>query len=335
MSAPLISVIVPVYKVEKYLEKCIESIVNQSYSNLEIILVDDGSPDLCGKICDIYAEKDSRIKVIHKKNGGVSTARNAALDIMQGDYVGFVDSDDYIDLKMYEYLINYIIEYEADISICEFRKIYESNGEIQADNPRIIQCLNNLQAMELLIGDEIIGSQPCNKLFRAELFKNIRFPQGRVYEDIAIMHRVFSKANRVVCSSQMMYNYLIRGNSTSYSQSPQWGYSLYKAFADRYNYIKNYFPSLEKVAESKLIGIAVGMYIHLQKFPSNKEMRNWEKEISNQLKKHRKTIWNMKEIRLIRRIDAYVLSIFPSVIKIKYKIFYRISGAKNEYIKNR
>lgn len=328
MSVPLISVIVPVYKVEKYLEKCIESIVNQSYSNLEIILVDDGSPDFCGKICDIYAERDSRIKVIHKKNGGLSTARNAALDIMQGDYVGFVDSDDYIDLKMYEYLFNHIIEYKADISICEFRKIYESNGEIQADNLETIQCLNNSQAMELLIGDEIIGSQPCNKLFKAELFENIRFPEGRVYEDIAIMHRVFSKANRVVCSSKMMYNYFIRENSTSYSQSPQWGYSLYKAFADRYAYIKNYFPSLEKVAESKLIGIALGMYIHLQKFPSNKDIINWEKEISNQLKKHRKRILNIQEMSIARRIDGYILSIFPSVIKLKYKIFYTINGAK-------
>ena len=128
MENKLISIIVPVYKVENYLNKCIDSILNQTYKNLEIILVDDGSPDNCGKICDEYAKKDNRIKVIHKENGGLSDARNVALDIAKGEYIGFVDSDDFIEKDMYETLYNLVENYSADISSVSFYKVI--NGKI-------------------------------------------------------------------------------------------------------------------------------------------------------------------------------------------------------------
>ena len=129
MNNPLISVIVPVYKAEAYLEKSVKSIINQTYKNLEIILVDDGSPDRCGEMCDEFAKKDSRIRVIHKANGGQSSARNAALDIMAGDYVGFVDSDDWIEPNMYEHLYNLILKNNAQISVCGLQCDYD-DGKI-------------------------------------------------------------------------------------------------------------------------------------------------------------------------------------------------------------
>ena len=127
---PLISVIVPVYKAEKYLDKCVQSIVNQTYKNLEIILVDDGSPDNCPEMCDEWAKKDSRIKVIHKENGGVSSARNAGLDNSFGDYIGFVDSDDFIENDFYECLYDNLVENGADISFCTFKTLDEKNRGI-------------------------------------------------------------------------------------------------------------------------------------------------------------------------------------------------------------
>ena len=120
MNEPLVSVIVPVYKVEKYLDKCVESIVGQTYKNLEIILVDDGSPDNCPAMCDKWADRDSRIKVIHKQNGGVSSARNAGIDAVQGEFIGFVDSDDWLEPDMYDCLVKNALEYNADISRCGY-----------------------------------------------------------------------------------------------------------------------------------------------------------------------------------------------------------------------
>lgn len=134
----LISVIVPVYKVEKYLHRCVDSIINQTYKNLEIILVDDGSPDNCPKICDEYAQKDQRIKVIHKKNAGISEARNAGLEIAQGEFVAFVDSDDYIDSTMYEKMLLLAQKEKNDLVLCGFKKVSE-DGKIENFNEKIMQ----------------------------------------------------------------------------------------------------------------------------------------------------------------------------------------------------
>ena len=132
MSKPLLSIIVPVYNVEKYIERCIKSILNQSFTNFELILVDDGSPDNCGKICDEYKKKDSRIKVIHKKNGGLSDARNAGIERAKGEYIAFVDSDDFINKYMYEILYKNAKKWDADISICNFKMVCE-NDRIDED----------------------------------------------------------------------------------------------------------------------------------------------------------------------------------------------------------
>lgn len=130
-----ISIIIPVYKVENYLERCVESVLNQTHQNLEIILVDDGSPDRCGKMCDLYSQKDNRIKVIHKENGGLSDARNVALDIATGDYIGFVDSDDYVEEDMFKTLYQLAEKYQADISSVSFYKVL-GNQVISARNSR-------------------------------------------------------------------------------------------------------------------------------------------------------------------------------------------------------
>lgn len=203
----LISIIIPVYKVEKYLRRCLDSVLNQSYKNLDIILVDDGSPDKCGDICDEYSKKDSRVRVIHKKNAGLSDARNTGLNMARGNYVAFVDSDDYIDAVMYERLHDAIINNNADIAICGFRKINEDGKPIESINV----------GQALYSGFEILNSHlmtkweywvvAWNKLYKKCLFDDIKYPKGKIHEDSFIVHELFYKAERVICIVNNYYNY--------------------------------------------------------------------------------------------------------------------------------
>lgn len=213
-----ISIIVPVYNVEKYLENCIESILNQTFKDFELILVDDGSTDNSGKICDIYKKKDSRIKVIHKNNGGLSSARNAGLDIASGQYIGFVDSDDSIHPQMYELLYSKIIDYDAMIAICNYKKVNEINlipdyidskEDISIIEFSNLESLNNLYNKNNKI-DYIIS---CNKLYNQKIFNKIRYPIGKIHEDEFIAHKVLFESNKIIYLDKELYYYLQRQNS--------------------------------------------------------------------------------------------------------------------------
>lgn len=212
MGNDLISIIIPVYKVEEYLEKCIESVLKQTYTNLQIILVDDGSPDNCGKICDEYAKKDPRIEVIHKVNGGLSDARNVGIAKAKGKYIGFVDSDDYIKEDMYEILINVIKEYDADVSICNLYDVIDGKEYIR-NNENGIQKYSRLEILKEVLLDKNIQSYAWNKLYKKELFDEIKYPIGKKYEDIGTTFYVFEKCNKIVVTSKPEYYYLKRSDS--------------------------------------------------------------------------------------------------------------------------
>lgn len=209
----LISVIIPVYKVEKYLDKCIQSVINQTYSNLEIILVDDGSPDNCPQLCDDWANKDERIKVIHKKNGGLSDARNAGLDIAIGEYIAFVDSDDYIESDMYECLLDKIIKTQSQMAICNFEYV-DTDGNITTLNTMGQDCcFSSRQILADWCGNDLVYYVVVwNKLYSRKCWENIRFPVGKIHEDNFVMYKLFFTCNRIVCSKTKKYNYVQRNN---------------------------------------------------------------------------------------------------------------------------
>ena len=192
----LISIIIPVYNVEKYLERCVKSVINQTYKNLEIILVDDGAKDNSGKMCDELSKLDSRIKVIHKENGGLSDARNFGLKIATGDYIGFVDSDDYIADDMYETLYYTIKNNNADISIVSFYEMYKEKVIGVRDSGNL-EILSKQEAMKELLIDTKIQSYAWNKLFKKELFNDLKFPTGKNFEDIATTLLLFEKCDKV------------------------------------------------------------------------------------------------------------------------------------------
>ena len=213
---PSVSIIVPVYSVEPYLRKCIDSIIKQTYKNLEIILVDDGSPDSCGDICDEYAARDERIIVIHKQNGGLSDARNAGLDVAKGDYVQFVDSDDWIEKDCCETAIQKASIFHADIVCFGYLESFPSGRDVK----HVVESSgerNKLELVkELVSGEGVIRDYVWNKLFRRNLLDGIRFPKGRCFEDMDVTYKLFHRAYKIYTVNTIFYHYIRRSGSLAY-----------------------------------------------------------------------------------------------------------------------
>ena len=206
---PLISMIVPVYRVERYLDRCIRSIISQTYQNLEIILVDDGSPDKCGEICEAFAKNDSRIRVYHKQNGGLSDARNFGVEHAHGEYMAFVDSDDYIAPHYIEYLLNLLNKYHADISACCMAQTYEDTVDYgineEIPNERL---LTGKEACRELLGTlYMVLVTAWGKLYRSDIVKKYPFPVGKIHEDEATTCKYYYEANRVAVGNRCLYAY--------------------------------------------------------------------------------------------------------------------------------
>ncbi len=252
MEEDLISIVIPVYKVEKYLEKCIESVLKQTYTNLQIILVDDGSPDNCGKICDEYAKRDSRIDVIHKVNGGLSEARNVGISKAKGRYIGFVDSDDYIKENMYEILLNLIKEYNADASICNLYDVIEGKEYIRNKNNGI-QEYSRLDILKEVLLDKNIQSYAWNKLYKKELFDEVKYPIGKKYEDIGTTFYIFEKCNKIVVTSEPEYYYLKRSDSLVNNVTESTVFDYMELILQRYLYINDNIKELKQYNDYYLV----------------------------------------------------------------------------------
>lgn len=240
---PLISVIVPVYKVEAYLDRCIGSITAQTYRNLEILLVDDGSPDRCGEICDGWAARDDRIRVIHKENGGAGKARNIALDLARGELIGMVDSDDYIAPRMYEHLYSLMGE---GIDIAECEGIPTRDDGCQLDEGRDFETLeaDALRAMDLHLQEKAFTQLIWNKLYRRRVIGDIRFPEGNLIDDEFFTYKVIGNADGLVHSTSRMYAYRQQPDSVMHKPYSLRRLQGLQAHRERLNYLKAHMPSL-------------------------------------------------------------------------------------------
>ncbi|KFI51591.1 glycosyltransferase family 2 protein [Bifidobacterium biavatii] len=214
---PLISVIVPVYKVEQYLDECVSSIVAQTYRELEVILVDDGSPDDCPRRCDEWAARDGRIRVVHKANGGLSSARNAGLDVMRGELVAFVDSDDWIESDMIERLWRSLTDHHVDVAMCGTVKMFDDGSQNHIDATLPAKTFSRDNALRsFLYHYERMASAVWNKLFDASFFRGpdaVRFPEGLNSEDYFVLSRVYDRMNGLRFDPMPLYRYRIRRNS--------------------------------------------------------------------------------------------------------------------------
>lgn len=216
VKVPLISVIVPVYKVERYLDQCIDSIVNQTYGNLEIILVDDESPDNSPKMCEEWAKRDSRIKVIHKKNGGAASARNVGLDIAAGEYIGFVDSDDYISKDMYSCMLQAMIKTNAKIACCKSRTVRDSKSPsfLTTSSINDIKFFDVQETIEEVFSFKM-GTAFWRRLFHATVLEDIRFPEGEINEEYPLLIPTAAKAGGTVLVDKILYYYRDRSDSVT------------------------------------------------------------------------------------------------------------------------
>lgn len=253
MDAPLISVIVPVYKVEKYLDRCVQSIVDQTYRNLEIILVDDGSPDNCGAMCDAWAAKDSRIKVIHKENGGLSDARNAGMTVAMGEYIGFIDSDDYISQDMYQLLYDQMYADGSDIAACGVEMVFEDGSSSRTLTKEGNCVLNAKEAMEAIVAESWLKQPVWYKLYKSEQIRDIPFPVGKYHEDVFWSYRAIARAKKVSVFDTPCYFYIQRGGSIMGE-----GYSLKRLDAieakqQRLEFLKKEFPQQTHRASTDLL----------------------------------------------------------------------------------
>ncbi len=269
----LISVIVPIYNVEKYLDRCVDSIINQTYKNLEIILVDDGSPDNCPKMCDDYAKIDNRIKVVHKENGGLSDARNVGMEVATGEYVSFIDSDDYISLDFYETLFQTMIDNDSDIVECSVVKFYENEKFDEYSDDLKITNYDTLYALDGLINENPFKQHVWNKLYKSNIVLDIPYAVGKLNEDEFWTYQIFGKAKKVTRINKTMYYYFQRGSSIMGN-----GYNIRRLDAlegkmNRQAYIEKNFPTLATKAKVDLYGSCMFAYQSVLKFMSGNDKK--------------------------------------------------------------
>ncbi len=324
----LISIIVPVYNVKAYLDRCIISLINQTYKNLEIILVDDGSKDGSGAICDKYASEDSRIKVIHKQNGGVSSARNLGLDIATGEYIGFIDSDDYVETGMYEALYNVAVSENADMTMTGFTQVrVGGNSQINEVDFSIDWSKENIikNYFKQGIVKEIMYS-PCNKLYKKSLINDLRFSEKyRMGEDILFIFQCVERANKFSCVKGVFYNYVMRENSamTSSFSKKRLDYiyaikEIQKACIEKYSFA---------VSEAN-----IWVYCHVLNTlrqiivaKKRKKYQEFYRENKRFLRKNKKIY--KKQLSINQRIDYFLIMNFPFLLKLKVCIS-SLRGAK-------
>lgn len=250
----LISVIVPIYKVEEYLEECIQCLIAQTYENLEIILVDDGSPDSCGEICDRWAQKDKRIRVIHKENGGLSDARNAGMKVAKGEWIGFVDSDDVVHPEMYERLLAMMKETNSDIGCCNLTRDLKSCNVSHKEDMAAKNCkiFSSVEALESLLRLETISVTVWNKLYKKESIGGLEFPKGKYHEDEFWTYLVLSRAKRVVYMDMPFYGYRERGESITTQKYTSRHLDFLDARSERLEYMEKHYPQFRRLERTNI-----------------------------------------------------------------------------------
>lgn len=315
----LITIIIPVYNVIEYITKCLDSVLKQTYQNLEIIVVDDGSVDGSGHVCDEYAQKDSRIRVIHKENGGLSDARNAALAVCKGKYISFLDSDDWIENDFVEYLYCLAQKYNADVVECDFKYI-DKNGHLfnSPQNDGNIFVFSSEEALEKLMQGNYIVTSATAKLYKRQIFDELRFPYGKFYEDIPVTYEVMLQNDCIVFGNRPLYNYFYRPGSISCRKFSEKRMDALYFLDESVDKVVNKYPHLKKQAEIAKFRMNFGILIELD----NSEIANkYREEVYENVKKYRASTILSKNVNIKWRVKA-LLSVFGE--KLIKKLFCRV-----------
>lgn len=321
-----VSIIVPVYNVEKYLDKCIDSIVKQTYKNLEIILVNDGSTDNCLAICNKHKQQDKRIIVVDKENGGLSDARNIGIEIATGKYIMFIDSDDWIDSNMVGRLHTLITKSNACIAQCDFIKVYnDENVFFNNENKNInIKVMDNREALLNIYENHGVKSiVTWNKIYKKELFDYIRFPKGKIHEDEFTTYRLFDKCKKVIDTNEIMYYYRQRDGSIMKSDFSIKRLDAIDAIKERVVYFENKkYKELKLLAENQLQSLLRSFYTTIY----NSTIDNKELYLNKIVKEIRKNYFNFISNNYI----SIKSKILITIISINDSLYYKIYKLKND-----
>ncbi len=312
-----ISIIIPVYKVEKYLERCVDSILAQSYGNLEVILVDDGSPDSCPEICDRYQQQDRRIQVIHRENGGLAAARNSAIERATGEYLVFVDSDDQVHRDYIKNLYQIITQAQADLGICGYEDQYEGMEHSFSADMKIEEtvCFGRIDGLKALLYQVPFDNSMWAKIYRKHLFDDLRMPQGRLYEDFAIMYRLFCRADRIAYNPYKGYGYLHRGDGIMEEQFSLRKMDLIDFAEEMKERLLPLFPQLEPAIWSRYFRANCHIYLQI---PDGDEFVQQRKRIEKNLKESRRWVLKDSGSRLGTKGAAFCTYLgFPFFRKLK------------------
>lgn len=330
MEKQKVSVIVAIYQSEAYIHRCISSIIHQTHSHLEIILVNDGSPDNCGKIADIYKQKDKRIRVIHQDNGGLSDARNAGMKVATGTYTMFVDSDDWLELTMIETMLFHILKKKADIVQTAFYYAYDDkllvdHRHFREDEPSVL--LDNQQLMQALIENETVKNFAWGKLYKTALIQDIPFKKGVLFEDVHWSHHVMQQVEAYLILHQPFYYYYQRDDSIVATYTAK-SLDMLQGLKDRHEFIKSYYPnfvqaSLKQILKSSFIHynlLFMKSGVDKEKLHRN-EIESYVKEHKEQLKKAVKKDKQLRRQLTLFLLHPYLNILYPGAQKILRSIW--------------
>ncbi len=318
---PLVSVIVPAYNVEQYLERCINSIIEQTYTNIEILILNDGSTDSTGRIIDKYVESFDNIVPIHKENEGIGKTRNRGLDVASGEFLFFVDSDDYIESCTIEFLVNEALKQSAEIVCCNKYRVYENSGKCVEEHGYETLVLDKKKALEFFLFTEYVDVVFWNKLIKRELFDGVRCPD-HIYEDVCTVYKLIDRANRIVCIDKPLYYYCERKESITEKKFSQTTYLLKDAIDENYRFITNKYNDLR--SDMNVARIRWYMVIYNKMMLSDYKDLNFVKELRTLIHKGVRDIWKSKKISNQRKFQYMLFKHSLLLYKLSYKVFLKL-----------
>lgn len=293
-----VSIIIPVYNIQEYVGRCINSIIHQTYSNIEIIIVDDGSTDNSGSICDEYKMKDNRIRVIHKRNGGLSSARNAGIEIANGELLSFVDGDDWVDEKYIETLVLAIKETDAMIACCACMKVYDEKDAVESPVGDMI-VYSAQSAIENLCYLRVVNCSAWGKVYRKELFYDIRFPVGKIFEDMAVAYKLFDKAKKITYVSYLGYFYFHRNGSILHSAFNESKLERMYIADDILKFIKDKYLDIINSAYCRCLLSYLGVYKDMPFYRRDDAVWNRIKTVRKYVVRDTKCPWKIRMLALV------------------------------------
>lgn len=320
MGKPLISIILPIYNIQGYLKKCMDSIFAQTYKNLEIIMIDDGSTDKSSEMCDEYLKADSRVVVFHKKNGGLSDARNYGIERAKGEYITCIDPDDYVDIDYIEYLYKLIEKYNAKMSVCQHRVVYDS-GKIDEYGSNGDESIDNKFCIERMLYHDVIDTSAWAKLYEKSLFDTVKYPKGKLFEDIGTTYKLMLQCNKIAVGYESKYNYIVRNNSIVNCSFSIRKFDLLETTDDMAENVLKVYPDLEKAVMRRRI---YARFSTLNQMSKTKDFKAERNEMIRFIKENKNIIMSDPKVPKRDIIAVRMLSMGYSIYKICWNMYVKI-----------